>query len=258
MLEDLFDEVQKQMKSKFEEIKKKFSEPHSKGLAVEKILREFLREYLPRRLEISYGRVIDANGRESRQTDVVILNEDHPFTYPSDEPGLFFIEGVSAAGEVKSKLTNTKQLENAIESSKVFKQLKIVKGRRTYYKANPSDKRFYDSPPYFLFTFDSRLKLSTIKNRLENNIGDEKIMDAVFVLNKGWIIDFGDGRGAFQLRDKKERIEGWYFKESGKVLLDFLGWLHIVMPRFMRYDPILAMYHYYMGYFKKDFIKMVV
>ena len=131
MLEDLFEEIQKQMKSKFEEIRKKFSERIVKAYQL-KNLREFLREYLPRRLEIGYGRVIDTNERESRQSDVVTLNEDHPFTYPSDEPGLFFIEGVSAAGEVKSKLTNIRQLEYAIESSKVFKQLKIVKGMRTY------------------------------------------------------------------------------------------------------------------------------
>src|SRR4051812_27988330 len=120
MLEDLVAATKLQMTAKLAEGRPKFQHSTLKGGAVENADRDFLRSFVPRRLAIGTGEVIDHNGNRSAQTDVVVANEDHPFTFTGDDPGLFFIEGVSAAGEVKSVLT-TQHMASTIEASRRFK-----------------------------------------------------------------------------------------------------------------------------------------
>ena len=76
-----------------------------------------------------------------------------------------------------------------------------------------------------------------------NTVETNRLLDAVFVLGRGWIINFGDGKGSFQFRTPKgESIEGWAWKDSDSVLFGLLGWLSIVMPRMIRFEPILPGY----------------
>jgi hypothetical protein len=95
--------VEVQMRAKLAEIRATLDHAGSKGQRVEEdVFRTFLREYLPRRLEIGHGEVVDTLGARSPQTDVIIATEDHPFTFTRELPGLFFVEGVCAAAEVKT------------------------------------------------------------------------------------------------------------------------------------------------------------
>lgn len=90
-----------------EEARSKFAQGTDRGTAgFEVPCREFLRKHLPRRLAVGQGEVIDSEGRESGQTDVVILDDDHPFDVDPDRPSLAFIEFVAAAGELKTTLTS--------------------------------------------------------------------------------------------------------------------------------------------------------
>ena len=248
MLKNKIVAVESQMKAKLEEVRATFTHPGDKGTSVEDSFRIFLREYLPRRLEVGNGEIVDRNGRRSRQTDVVIVSEEHPFTFTPDLPGLFFIDGVCAAAEIKANLTST-ELEKALENSCQFKQLEIKPGKGTMVHSNPSDlDRFYKCPPWFLVAFESHLSLSSIRNKIvkfmrHNTVETNRLLDAVFVLGRGWIINFGDGKGSFQFRTPKgESIEGWAWKDSDSVLFDLLGWLSIVMPRMIRFEPILPGY----------------
>lgn len=87
------------------EARAKFDHPGDIGSAgLESAFREFLEANLPRRLSVGQGEVIDGEGHISGQTDVLILDEDHPFRLDPKEPGLALIEGVAAAGELKSML----------------------------------------------------------------------------------------------------------------------------------------------------------
>lgn len=247
MLKDMISNAEVQMKLKLEQARTKFTHPGDKGTLAEDSFRKFLGEYLPRRLEVGNGEIIDSNGLRSRQTDVVITNEDHPLTFTPDLPGLFFIEGVNGAGEVKATLTST-ELENALNNSYCFKQLEMnING--TMYTTNPSDRnRFLKCPPWFLIAFESQLTLSTTYNKIiefveSNKIESDRLVDGVFILNRGWIINFGDGKGSFQLKTPEgDSVEGWVHQDSDSVLFDLLGWLSIVMPRMTRYDPILPLY----------------
>ena len=84
---------EKQMLARLEETRSRFAHPGNKGDAVEIAFRDFLRKHLPRRFDVGHGEVIDTNGHRSGQVDVVVMNEHHPFTYPPEDAGLFFIEG---------------------------------------------------------------------------------------------------------------------------------------------------------------------
>jgi len=248
MLKDKIAAVELQMKAKLNEIRATFAQSGDKGSSVEDSFREFLRQYLPRRLEIGQGEIIDSSGERSKQTDVVIVNEEHPFTFTPELPGLFFIEGVCAAGEVKTVL-KSQQLDVVLENSYQFKRLKIEAGKGTMIHANPSDiKRFYERPPWFLVAFESQLTLPSILTEIDRFVNRtrgqaDRLVDAVFILDRGWLINFGDGEGSFQSRTPEGKsVGGWVWKESNSVLFDLLGWLSIVMPRMIRFEPVLTQY----------------
>jgi len=250
MLEDMFAEIQKGMRNKLEELRSTFKQSGDKGSSVEKVVRDFLRNYLPRRLEIGTGEIIDSKGHRSGQTDIVIVNEDHPFTFTNNSPSLFFIEGVSAAGEAKTLLTS-EELDRALNASFSFKQLEVNPGIATIC-SNPSDRdRFYKCPPYFLFAFESQLELSTVLTKIEDFLKTKgagkndtnKVVDAIFIMNQGWLMNFGDGQGFLQyITAEGKPAEGWDMKKCDTVLFHLMGWLSVVMPRAIRYTPILPSY----------------
>ena len=127
MLKDKIAAVEAQMRARLREIRATFDHAGDKGTSTEDSFRTFLRQYLPRRLAVGHGEVVDRQGRRSRQTDVVIATEDHPFTFTEVLPGLFFIEGVCGVGEIKTNLTAT-ELEKALESSSQFKRMEAELG----------------------------------------------------------------------------------------------------------------------------------
>jgi hypothetical protein len=105
MLKKDFEILQKRMLLQLEEIRAKYDHPGNKGSNAEQVLKEFLRAYLPASNRIGHGEVTDLSAARSRQVDVVITNEYHPFLNDLATPGIFFIEGVLCVGEVKSVLT---------------------------------------------------------------------------------------------------------------------------------------------------------
>lgn len=240
--------VEAQMKAKLEEARATFDHPGDKGTSVEDSFRVFLRQYLPGRLEVGHGEIIDTNEIRSKQTDVVIVNEDHPFTFTPDLPGLFFIEGVCAAGEVKAILTSG-ALESALKNSCQFKQLRMRPAKGNMIHTNPSDRdRFYKCPPWFLVALESQLDLAGVQKKIRqfgegNTVEVNRLADAVFILDRGWVINFGDGQGSFQFRTPEGKsVQGWAWKDSDSVLFDLLRWLSVVMPRVIRYAAILTHY----------------
>lgn len=243
-LKDKLALVELQMKVELEKIRVTLSQATDKGTLVENVFRTFLREYLPRCFQVGDGEIIDSKGHESKQTDIVIVDENHPFTFTQGNPGLFFIEGVCAAGEVKTNLTSV-ELEKALKNACQFKELEInaPEGTTIY-----GPDRFYARPPWFLVTFESQLTLSSIEAKLkeferENSVKFDRMADAVFVLDQGRVINFGEGKDnlKFMTPDGTSR-GGWIWQESDCVLFQFLSWLSAVMPRFIGGRPIILQY----------------
>ena len=165
MLRDKIAAAEAQMLAKLDEIRATFAHAGDKGASAEDSFRKFLREYLPRRLAVGHGEIVDREGRRSRQTDVVIVTEDHPFTFTWDLPGLFFIEGVCAAGEVKTNLS-AGELEKALENSCQFRRMEAELDSAIVNSNRSDGERFCRRPPWFLVAFESQLTLPTILQKI--------------------------------------------------------------------------------------------
>ena len=249
MLKTKFTWVEKQMQGTLADVRDTFSNSSVKGTSMEDVFRDFIRQYLPRRLEVGHGEIIDSRGNKSGQTDVVIVNEDHPYLFKPNSPGLFFIEGVSAVGEVKSILTSI-ELESTLKNSTLYKNLKLKIGKRTMVMSNKSDiKRYVEHPsPFFLFAYESQLSLKRIEEKVKEYMDDNslslfELIDGIFILNKGSIINFGDGKGTYICKTPNgPSIPGWKIIESETVLFDFFGFISINMPKTIRWEPILGYY----------------
>lgn len=248
MIKEKIGKVEKQMTEALAEVRETFKHSGNKGTSNENNFGDFVRQYLPRRLEIGNGEIIDSFGNRSGQADIVIVSEDHPFTFSPNRPGLFFIEGILSVGEIKTVLTS-QELKNTLNNSVLYKNLKTTLGNGSMVHANDSDlKRYYEHPPFFLFCYESQLSLNTIKENIEafvkeKSIDNLKVIDGIFVLGKGWIINFGDGKGAFQFRTNDGHVfTDWVVNESDSVLFDFFSYLSVTMPKTIRFEPIIANY----------------
>lgn len=231
-----------------------------RGTSVEGAFRDFLGKHLARYLTVGNGEVIDTYGTRSGQVDVVISNVDQMFGSPVNEPGLFLVEGVSAAGEVKTKLT-TRQLELAIGAGDKFKNLQSLSQVNDVAISRPADMaRFFDCPPFFVFAMESEVAVSTLLSSLHEAtlakprqpklaVVNEPTsvvvppVDAVFVLGQGAAIYYSKGAG-LKVRDPGgEEVVGWVFDYCvDGVLSSFLLWLNACMPRIRRAAPISIPY----------------
>jgi hypothetical protein len=220
----------------------------TKGDLLEIAFRQFLRDHLPSRLSVGHGEVVDLSGSRSAQTDIVIANDDHPLTYPAERAGVYFLEGVDAAGEVKSVLTSD-SLQDAIGKAQEFKALHAVESFLYAAARSRSDRaRFYARRPWFLIALESQLTLAHISEVLADRATASGIprledMDAVFVLDRGTAINLGDGRGGLQYTSSDaETARGWVTHSNSVVLFSLIQWLASVMPRVIRQHPILLNY----------------
>jgi hypothetical protein len=249
LLRELLKSSNAQMRVHFEKNRKQLEHSGNKGSVAEEILRVFLREYMPRKFSIAHGEVIDRDAKRTGQIDVVVVNEHHPFTFTDSAPGMFFIEGVSAVGEVKSVLTLA-ELARTFESARKYKELTAImpSGAVSVVTSN-AHKRFSPHPPYFLFAFESQASIESLYRRVleltEGVYSPGESIDGIFVLDAGYLVDLGSGRDGFQILDAttKQPFTGWRPQVSpDDVLFAFLAWLFIVQPIFVGGTPILAGY----------------
>ena len=235
------------MQNSLAKMRATFNHPGNKGISLENVFSEFLREYLPKRFEIGNGEVIDSFGNRTGQMDIVITNEDHPFTFSANGPGLFFVEGVSAFGEIKTNLTS-QDLQKVLTSSMKCKNLKTIHGQGSVIFSNPSNERYFDHSPFFLFAYESQLTLDGIKETIErfcieNSCGITGVVDAVFIMGKGSLINMGDGKGSFGFRTSDGNpLQGWIAQEQSTVLFELLAFISLTMPKIIRFTPVLTYY----------------
>lgn len=226
----------------------------NRGGEVELAVRTFLRGHLPRKFDVGTGEVIDHFGHRSSQLDVIVLNDDQPFTYGLEQNGMYLAEGVSAVGEVKSILDGS-QLEDILAKGAIIRQLRPEPLAGDMVQSNPSDlARFYSSYPYFALALESRLSGQTILERL---VASDLVpspsepgatlprLDALFAVGVGAFVNFGDGQGAYQYRvgpDHETSLPGWVWVSPDDALVELFAWLNTVVPRFQRWGSIATPY----------------
>ena len=233
-------------------IRKSFLHGGTRGGEAEATLREFLRMHLPLYTRVGHGEVFNKDGRRSRQTDVVVTNEEHPPLYSNWERAhLFIIEGIAAAGEVKTALQSLDGLRDTFDKARAFKSiLAQPQERMLIYGTDQDNKRFVYRRPYFAFFYESKVSLNTMCQALEQwdkevREVDYPTIDAVFVLEGGSIINFGDGSGMLKLRLPDGTDGRGYISRSDardKVLPTLLLWMFSSMPRIRMWRPPIVEY----------------
>jgi hypothetical protein len=203
-LTGIFADISEQMRRDFSKAQKAFSHSGLKGNANEETLKAFLRQYLPRTIDISGGQLIDSDGGRSRQLDVMLSDAmNTPIFYESGEARIVPVECAYAVFEVKAFL-DTKELEKAYENMKSAKllQKKACFPRRGHViNSNLLYGREWEHWPiqHFLFAFDS-IDIYTVKKKLDQLQSGDPIhqrIDSVCVLDKGVILNLQPASGGF-------------------------------------------------------------
>lgn len=176
-VEEIFSGIRSTMLEYYKTIYAQEQAQHSatRGVLYEKLIRDFLRDFLPQRFYVGSGQVLSSHPASdtdgfpqylSRQTDIVIFdNFNHPVLLPNYE--LFPIEGVLAVIEVKSKLqkttlVGTKKEVGALANIESTKRLissearaLMVEPRCVNFQGETYDLRDMPPPLGIIFAFDS-------------------------------------------------------------------------------------------------------
>ena len=125
-IEEVFEEVSAQMRSDFDKSKSALSHAGLKGSSNEEIVKLFLKQYLPKNLEISTGLVVDSKGGVSRQLDIIIHDAAKtPIFFQSADTRVIPVECVYAVIEVKAYLDKS-ELEKSFQNMRSVKELEKV------------------------------------------------------------------------------------------------------------------------------------
>jgi hypothetical protein len=99
------------------------------GRAREEIVREFLRQQLPKRFGVGTGFVIDVHGNVSKQTDVIVYDSQAcPVFSSAGGAQLFPCEGVVCVGQIKSNVKSKAEYHDALMNLQSVKILDRASG----------------------------------------------------------------------------------------------------------------------------------
>lgn len=171
----------KKMQIDFEEVTANIKHMGERGSSREEILLSYLRKYIPTKYEMNNGVIIDANGEQSRQQDIIIYDSfNSPVLLNMESTRMVPIESIFSVIEVKSSLNKT-------EINKCVNNISSVKSLVN----NSLESK--DSPTAgFVFAFTSSTTLETLLDNLveENNqVEKHKQISAICVLDKGLILN---------------------------------------------------------------------
>jgi hypothetical protein len=189
--------------------------------------------------------VRDSRDRVSNQVDLVFLNRFHPTFSLQEPPRLFLIEGVMAAAEVKTVLNKPRTIE-CLESARSFKRLQAKVDGRDLGEHNievDDWPRFLFSRPFFAFAYEDTRSLNAIAQNIqdwttENHVPAEQQIDALFVLNRGIILNLGPNLSVFK-DDSGDPMTGLVSKETAVIFSQLMLWLATIGPVFRTLHPIL-------------------
>src|SRR6266498_3698553 len=200
--------------AEFEELRGKHKDPDVKGGGNEGIVKEFMQRHLPFKVVVQNTSIIDTNDQQSDELDLVL--------------------------QVKANLTTT-EIRRTVRNCRSVKRLQRVTSDNDYILVDaPADIPFFvDRIPYICFAFESRLRLSTVANRLRDecqNTPIEEQPDAVFVLGKGMVVNARNGEGTlahgqvgFQTASLVDELGDW-------TLLGLMRSIYLMMPRVRRWQ----------------------
>jgi hypothetical protein len=178
---------------------------------------------------------------------LILATDQHPNWFSPGEASLFLVEAVAGAAEVKSLLTSD-QLTSAIDAARRFRQLRTNWGGKAEVVGSAEDiQRYYRNPPFFLFAYESAVSIETITERViaasRPNAGRHgESIDGIFVLDRGYVLNFGNGGSAFVAQGPTgDRLAGYYYEDKDP-LLALMMWLPLALAMPLSQLPVLSQY----------------
>ena len=155
--------------------------PGLEGELKELALKECIEPFLTHSFKVGTGKVIDTYQNLSNQIDAVIYHTKLvPPIFFSKELGIYPVESVRYAIEVKSKITAT-QIKDSLKKFRSIRKLKSFPRQQT-------DGRITHGslPATILFAFDSDISGSEIHRFLKYDEYEHSACTALVVLGKGY------------------------------------------------------------------------
>jgi len=174
-----------------------------KGLGNEESLRQLLSSFLPRRIAVAKGKIVNSAGVMSKHIDVIVYDALNCPTLFTDENRnqILPIEGVFGVIEVKTTLTSS-------TLSDAFDNLLSVYNLQTRQNCSTNELVTYCPPELKIFAFSSERSLEAISSQFESlskeyhvtesaysyshkspgfveHTGDKYLVSSVDVLGKG-------------------------------------------------------------------------
>lgn len=128
-LRSRFFSLQQQLAARLQTNRDVIDHPGAKGTATEEGWRQMLGEYLPNRYCVSKAFVIDSEGGQSQEIDLVIYDRQYsPFLFKQDQAVFIPAESVYAVFEVKQTLTpgHVKYASNKAASVRGLKRTSVT------------------------------------------------------------------------------------------------------------------------------------
>lgn len=156
-LKALFLHLQDQLATRLQTNRAMIGHPGAKGSATEEGWRQMLGKYLPKRYCVSKAFVIDADGEQSDEIDLVVYDQQYsPFLFEQDGQVFIPAESVYAVFEIKQTL-DAYHVDYAIQKAASVRRLK-----RSSVKITHAGGKFEPRRPFpilsGLLTLDSKWK----------------------------------------------------------------------------------------------------
>lgn len=197
-LPEVFKATEAELQARLRKIRAGVGHPGVKGAGVEDMVREFLRQTLPEFLGVGTGIVIDSNGCESRQIDIIIYDKFKTPTFlRSGEAALFPCECVYFAIEVKTSLS-AEEFRRCEVNMDSFKRLKrtsyFLKNGPIAETKNLFGKEWRTWPAiYLVWAFECQSYEASFERLVEHRKSDraiEKQIDTIFCLDAGMLTNW--------------------------------------------------------------------
>jgi len=261
-LSNVFRKISKQFDIEFGEIAKEISHRVKSGEAREYALRKILEKYLSQRVGIDQGFVIDTQGQESKQIDIIIYDKTVATVFEVSDTKYFPCEIVLAAGEVKSDIDSKKDLKEALDKIKSVKGLdrsnrgqnRIITGPGISLQGLIFDPltQHRDQILGFIFTRTSMTEETILEGLQEYNLGTERrLWLNLFCAYKNFLISYeSDRNGLTPSAMDANRMYCTTKDEIPNLLLLFICILatfinegHVARPNYFSYANIITTMH---------------
>ena len=262
-LNSTFKKMSEVLDISFDSLCKEISHKVKSGEARENALKKIFSQYLPKRVGISTGFVIDASPKESKQIDIIVYDRYNASIFDINGIKYFPCETVLAVGEVKAEIDSEEDLQDALAKIRSVKELDRSNQGRNKMVTGPGlsfdiFKEKFDPLTWhkdqilgFIFTRVSMKKQYVIEalQKYYSQV-ERRYWPNIFCAYKDYLISFETKKGLSPSAMEAESMYCTAETEAPNLLLIFLSKLstflaeaHVARPDYFHYFQINSTQH---------------